>query len=71
MAKQIKQRKPWNAEQENILISMWEERIEQLRGTRKNSHIFSEMAYEFKERGHCFSATEIKIKIHNLTNKYR
>ncbi|XP_014085103.3 uncharacterized protein [Bactrocera oleae] len=67
----MKKRVMWDEAAEADLIQLWQEKTPQLRSTRKNSHIYEEMSREMNTAGHNYTATEIKIKIHNFTNKYR
>ncbi|XP_046812561.1 uncharacterized protein LOC124421431 [Lucilia cuprina] len=66
-----KKRSLWNDTAENLLLQIWEENIEHLRGNRKNSHVFQEMSKKMIDFGHSYTANEISIKIHNLSGKYR
>ena len=45
--------------------------MSQLRGVKRNSHVFKDMSVEMATRGNVNSANEIRVKIHNWTNKYR
>ncbi|XP_036344992.1 myb/SANT-like DNA-binding domain-containing protein 1 [Rhagoletis pomonella] len=67
----IKKRSQWCKEEVEILLDLWEEKLPQLRGCKRNSHVYAGMAVEMATRGFLFSANEIKVNIHNLTNKYR
>lgn len=64
-------KKRWSPEQIELLLELWAEKVPQLRGTRRNSHVFSEMKAELESRQCFVSAGEIKVRIHNLTSKYR
>lgn len=68
---QGKKRKPWTEPAEEVLMAMWEEKIVQLRGNRKNQHIYAEIAAELEKNGFRASASDVKSKIHNLTARYR
>uniref|UniRef100_A0A034VT48 Myb/SANT-like DNA-binding domain-containing protein 1 n=1 Tax=Bactrocera dorsalis TaxID=27457 RepID=A0A034VT48_BACDO len=66
-----KKRVVWNEAAETDLIQLWKEKMPKLQSTRKNSHIYEEMSREMNTFGHNYTATEIKIKMHNFTNKYK
>lgn len=69
--KLYKKRAKWTMEAEKFLVEIWELKEDQLRGPRKNGHIFKEMEEEFKLKGFHFTADEIHMKIQNLKKKYR
>ncbi|XP_041450633.1 uncharacterized protein LOC111078541 [Drosophila obscura] len=57
---------------ENLLIDLWQENIDDLRGVRKNSHVYMEMAQTMKEGCDLdVGWTEVRTKVENLTKKYR
>ncbi|XP_018799259.1 PREDICTED: uncharacterized protein LOC108975322 isoform X2 [Bactrocera latifrons] len=66
-----KKRSTWNKEEVELFFCLWEEKLQQLRGVKRNSHVFKDKAAEMATKGHVYSANEIRVKIHNLTNKYR
>ncbi|XP_075167576.1 myb/SANT-like DNA-binding domain-containing protein 1 [Haematobia irritans] len=49
---------------------MWEEYIDDLRGTRKNSHVYQEMAKKLEDVGFKGAWTDVRTKLDNLTRKY-
>ncbi|XP_041450140.1 uncharacterized protein LOC121404551 [Drosophila obscura] len=62
----------WTTEMENLLIDLWQENIDDLRGVRKNSHVYMEMAQTMKEGCDLdVGWTEVRTKVENLTKKYR
>lgn len=68
----IKKKKIWSSQEEAVLCDIWATRIDQLRGSRKNSHILQEMSLEMQSIGGILvTAEEIKNKLHNLTMRYR
>jgi len=67
----MKDRVQWADEAEAMLLELWQDNIEGLRGVHRNGHIYAKMAEELKNIGHAFDAKEVKIKIHNLTARYR
>jgi len=56
---------------EENLMDTWESHILELRGSRKNGHIYKEMSDVLRNKNHMFSPQEVQEKIHNLTNKYK
>ncbi|XP_073838191.1 uncharacterized protein [Musca autumnalis] len=64
-------RKRWSTEAEDLLLSLWEKNIQKIRGVRKNSHIYAEMATEMATFNFFYDGEEVKNKIHNITNRYR
>ncbi|XP_011195191.2 uncharacterized protein LOC105220452 isoform X2 [Zeugodacus cucurbitae] len=60
-----------NKEEVELLLSLWTEKLPQLRGIKRNSHVYKDMSMEMAAKGFIYSANEIRVKIHNLTNKYR
>ena len=66
-----KKRSGWTKAAEAMLLDMWAEKIEDLRGIRKNSHVFAEIAQAMNEAGVMMTSEEIRVKIKNLTAKYR
>ncbi|XP_055856957.1 uncharacterized protein LOC129919884 isoform X2 [Episyrphus balteatus] len=61
----------WGTDDEEFLLELWAASEPQLRGSRKNGHIYKEMSKEFEGRPMSYSAEEIKMKLHNLTTKYK
>ncbi|XP_070142100.1 myb/SANT-like DNA-binding domain-containing protein 1 [Drosophila kikkawai] len=56
---------------ECLLIDVWQENIEHLRGSRKNSHVYMEMAQTLMEAGYDVYWKDIKTKLENMTRKYK
>ncbi|XP_017469286.1 PREDICTED: myb/SANT-like DNA-binding domain-containing protein 1 [Rhagoletis zephyria] len=50
---------------------LWQQKVDDLRGPRKNSHVYQEMAAEMQMQGYDVNSSSVKIKIDNLTAKYR
>nr|XP_041630789.1 myb/SANT-like DNA-binding domain-containing protein 1 [Drosophila kikkawai] len=59
----------WTLHMECLLIDVWQENMEQLRGSRKNSHIYMEMAQTLMEAGHDVSWKDVRTKMDNMTKK--
>ncbi|XP_049302192.1 uncharacterized protein LOC125775588 [Bactrocera dorsalis] len=66
-----KKRSCWSDRAEALLIELWQSKVSAFRGSRKNSHIVEEMAMELQQQGVHFTASEIKSKMHNLSQRYR
>lgn len=56
---------------ENMVLDLWEEKIEDLRGVRKNTHVYQEMAVKLQDANFPVCWTDVKTKIDNMTRKYR
>ena len=69
--RQYKKRAEWSKAAEAALLDLWAENIEDLRGIRKNSHVFAEIAQALNEAGVMMTGEEVRVKIKNLTSKYR
>lgn len=54
-----------------MFLDLWEEKIEELRGSRKNSHVYQEMAAALQNAGFNGTWTDIRTKVDNLTRKYK
>lgn len=59
----------WTPKSTNLFLDLWERNLRDIRGIRKNSHIYREMAEEMREYG--ASSREIKSKMDNMSRKYR
>ncbi|XP_039968164.1 inactive protein tyrosine kinase pTKL-like [Bactrocera tryoni] len=66
-----KKRSCWSDRAEALLIELWRNKVSAFRGPKKNSHIVEEMAMEMQQQGVHFTASEIKSKMHNLSQRYR
>jgi len=56
---------------EILLIDIWQKNIEQLRGARKNVHVYMEMTQSLMEAGLDVCYKDVQTKIENLTKMYR
>ena len=54
-----------------MLLEVWGEKIADLRGTRKNSHVYAEMADQLQKSGVDVDADGVRLKTKNFTAKYR
>ncbi|XP_044315303.1 uncharacterized protein LOC123037682 [Drosophila rhopaloa] len=61
----------WTVQMELLLIDIWQENIDQLRGVRKNVHVYMEMAQSLMEAGFDVSYKDVRTKIENMTKKYK
>ncbi|XP_036341029.1 myb/SANT-like DNA-binding domain-containing protein 1 [Rhagoletis pomonella] len=61
----------WTADAEEVFVRLWQQKVDDLRGPRKNSHVYQEMAAEMQMQGYDVNSSSVKIKIDNLTAKYR
>ncbi|CAD7011440.1 unnamed protein product [Ceratitis capitata] len=64
-------RRKWNLTEEQSFLDCWEGRAQDLRGCRKNSHIYKEMAVELTQAGIEVTGIEVKFKMQNLISKYK
>jgi len=65
-----RKRKGWDIHDEEKFIEIWENYEVQLRGTRKNTHVYAEMAVECQLVGLDLRSVDVKYKIANLKRKY-
>ncbi|XP_058826272.1 uncharacterized protein LOC131686126 [Topomyia yanbarensis] len=61
----------WSAACIDLLVELWADKIADLRGNRKNNHVYQEIRHELDKRGFTVGTDEIKVRIHNLTSKYK
>lgn len=64
-------RSVWKDEEVYKVISVWKKRILELRQTKKNKHIYAEIAEELNEMGMDTICEEVHTKIQNLSQLYR
>lgn len=64
-------RSVWKDEEVYKVISVWKKRIFELRQTKKNKHIYAEIAEELNEMGMDTICEEVHTKIQNLSQLYR
>lgn len=64
-------RSVWKDEEVYKVISVWKKRIFELRQTKKNKHIYAEIADELNEMGMDTICEEVHTKIQNLSQLYR
>ncbi|XP_034478932.1 trihelix transcription factor ASIL2-like [Drosophila innubila] len=56
---------------DEMVVDLWGESIADLRGTRKNSHVFMEMSEKLKSAGFSGTWPDARTKIDTLTRKYK
>ncbi|XP_054745817.1 uncharacterized protein LOC129250206 [Anastrepha obliqua] len=61
----------WLPSADEAFLDIWGDKAVELRGPRKNSHIYAEMAQSLVALGHEVRPVDVKYKIHNFTMKYR
>lgn len=61
----------FSAEAIGLLIDLWADKIKELRGARRNNHIYQEMQVILERHGLEANVEDIKNRIHNLTTRYR
>jgi len=63
-----KKRHRWCEDDDVEIIAIWEEREQELRKAKRNSHVYSQMAEKTNGK---FTAKEVHTKIKNLCSRYR
>lgn len=62
----------WSTADINLLIELWADKIDHLRGSRKNNHVYQEMAVELGKNGlGNVTVEDVRVRIHNLKSRYR
>ncbi|XP_017482669.1 PREDICTED: uncharacterized protein LOC108371589 [Rhagoletis zephyria] len=69
--KSKRKRLAWTEHGEVALLDLWEERVVDLRSSRKTGHIYAQIAAELAKLGHKYSARDIQVKLANFTQRYR
>ncbi|XP_037947107.1 uncharacterized protein LOC119679035 [Teleopsis dalmanni] len=64
-------RNAWTEYSEMHFLELWEEKLPQLRGVRRNGHVFKEMAKELNKRGFKVTGLEVQTKVHNFTQRFK
>ncbi|XP_037950745.1 uncharacterized protein LOC119681583 [Teleopsis dalmanni] len=64
-------RNSWTEGGVQLFLELWAENLPQLRGPRRNGHIFKDMAKEMCEMGYMVTASEVQRKVHNFTQRFR
>lgn len=70
-SKQRKKMVRWSVEHIGLLIDLWADKIDELRGARRNNHVYQEMQVILQRHGLEANLEDIKNRIHNLTTRYR
>lgn len=71
MKRNYKKRQKWSDVAEKTLISIWKEKNVDLRRSKKNGHVYSEITKQLQEMGFSYNAEEVHNKIHNMVCRYR
>lgn len=64
-------RRIWQEEEVHKLICVWATRLDDLRQSKKNRHIYEEISDELNSMGLDTIREEVHIKIQNLSQLYR
>lgn len=64
-------RRIWQEDEVHKLIMVWSTRLEDLRQSKKNRHIYEEISDELNRMGLDTIREEVHIKIQNLSQLYR
>lgn len=64
-------RRIWQEDEVHKLIFVWRMRLEDLRQSKKNRHIYEEISDELNRMGLDTIREEVHIKIQNLSQLYR
>lgn len=64
-------RRIWQEDEVHKLICVWATRLEDLRQSKKNRHIYEEISDELNSMGLDTIREEVHIKIQNLSQLYR
>lgn len=64
-------RRIWQEEEVHKLIQVWHSRLDDLRQSKKNRHIYEEISDELNSMGLDTIREEVHIKIQNLSQLYR
>ncbi|XP_011194418.1 uncharacterized protein LOC105219800 [Zeugodacus cucurbitae] len=67
----IRKRKSWADDGEVAILDVWAERVSDLRGARKNGHVYKEMSAELNKLGYNYNARDIQVKLAIFTQRYR
>lgn len=64
-------RRIWQEDEVHKLIYVWGTRLDDLRQSKKNRHIYEEISEELNQMGLDTIREEVHIKIQNLSQLYR
>lgn len=66
-----KKRNEWEEKETYHLLGVWQNNVQDLRRTKRNSKVYCKMVEELKDLGVIKDSQEIINKIKNLSKKYR
>ncbi|XP_036331747.1 uncharacterized protein LOC118743273 isoform X2 [Rhagoletis pomonella] len=69
-ANERKKRVQWTSDAVRFLLQVWRQKLLELENTKRTAPIIEKMSELMINRGFNFSAGEVKVKIHNLKNKF-
>ncbi|XP_017469576.1 PREDICTED: uncharacterized protein LOC108361467 [Rhagoletis zephyria] len=66
-----RKRMGWSEGAELAILELWEDRVGELRGLRKNAHVYAEKAADLAELGYIHNASDVQVKLQNFSQRYR
>ncbi|XP_014089239.2 myb/SANT-like DNA-binding domain-containing protein 1 [Bactrocera oleae] len=66
-----RKRLAWTEGAELAILELWAERVVELRGVRKNMHIYEKISEELAKLGYIYNAREVQVKLANFSQRYR
>lgn len=66
-----RKRLAWTEGAELAILDLWAERVVELRGVRKNMHIYENISEELAKLGYIYNAREVQVKLANFSQRYR
>ncbi|XP_017472627.1 PREDICTED: uncharacterized protein LOC108363694 [Rhagoletis zephyria] len=56
---------------ELAILELWEDRVGEPRGLRRNALVYAEMAADLAELGYTHNARDVQVKLQNFSQRYR
>lgn len=66
-----KKKNRWSMSKIELLIDLWAEHYRQLKSCRRNDHVLMKMKNKLEKSGCKVTVEDIRIRINNLSAKYR
>ncbi|XP_011199269.2 uncharacterized protein LOC105223289 [Bactrocera dorsalis] len=66
-----RKRLAWTEGAELAILELWAEHVVELRGVRKNMHIYEKISEELIKLGYIYNAREVQVKLANFSQRYR
>ncbi|XP_050319099.1 uncharacterized protein LOC126752396 [Bactrocera neohumeralis] len=66
-----RKRLAWTEGAELAILELWAEHVVELRGVRKNMHIYERISEELVKLGYIYNAREVQVKLANFSQRYR